>query len=272
MSQLIRTAKSSSDWTMYDLDAYNISVVDQDATTFFECSELPLPAIPPEVLTAQHAYQAFDLTANELLCHMEHATLVVPEVKSTVDDFVVLLLRAIGHYTTHPKFFRTRKDIDYVICGEYKVAKPDVSIIQGSEILLVFQENKRHIDLMDPVPQLIAQAIAAFAANDYFFRSALGYRYSPLPSKVMPGFIMMGTSPVFYKVLVTRELATAVMCGLYPATPTIVYAHKPTFPNPREQGMMPLDNRRVILSCFEAFKIFVKSCDVFSSIKLHREP
>ncbi|KAL4070539.1 hypothetical protein J3A83DRAFT_3219578 [Scleroderma citrinum] len=260
MSQLIRIAKSSSDWTMHDLNAYNISVIsviNQDATAFFGCSVLPEPThIHGEVLTAPCAKQAVSPDARELLCHMDHAMLVLEDVESAVVDFVVLLLRALG-YTKRGRFFRTRQDIHYVICGESRLATADVSIIENNEILLVGLEGKQPIDLGGPTPQLTALAIAAFAANNDFRVSVLGQR--PLPSKVMLGFSKTAIYPVFYKILVTEELVTAVERGLYSATPTVVYAHKRTLPNPRhrENGMIPSDNKRAILSCFEAFHDFV---------------
>ncbi|KAH9169956.1 hypothetical protein EDB89DRAFT_1980814 [Lactarius sanguifluus] len=45
-------------------------------------------------------------------------------------------------------------------------AKTDVCIVDQNEILLLVQEDKRHMDSSDPEPQLIAEAIAAFAANN----------------------------------------------------------------------------------------------------------
>jgi len=76
----------------------------------------------------------------------------------------------------------------------------------------------------------------------------------------MPGIIMKGTAPTFYKIFITTELVASVAGGVYPATPTIVYAHIPTIPRPNRrwsEGMKPLDNRGTILSCYEAFKRFV---------------
>ena len=71
---------------------------------------------------------------------------------------------------------------------------------------------------------------------------------------------MTGTSPTFFKIPVTVELSRAVELGLYPATPTVVSMHVPDIPRPDRrlnEGMRPLDNRRSILACFEAFKQFV---------------
>ncbi|KAG0694822.1 hypothetical protein DFH29DRAFT_300646 [Suillus ampliporus] len=114
------------------------------------------------------------------------------------------------------------------------------------------------MDSSDTEPQLIAEAIAAFAANNLTHQQTLGQR--PLDSKVMVGIVMKGTAPTFYKVEVTAALVTTVAGGVYPEAQTTVYAHIPNIPRPNRrwrEGMRPLDNRAVIMSCYEAFERFV---------------
>ena len=77
----------------------------------------------------------------------------------------------------------------------------------------------------------------------------------------MPGIVLNGTSPTFYKLPVSKKLVTAVQWGDYEQE-TVVLAHRPAvLPSASrpcsDEGMNPLDNRRLILSCFEAFKRFV---------------
>ncbi|KAI0285415.1 hypothetical protein BGY98DRAFT_945822 [Russula aff. rugulosa BPL654] len=85
---------------------------------------------------------------------------------------------------------------------------------------------------------------------------------NPLISKVMPGIVMDGTMPTFYKIPITPELVTAVESGECPEQETIVYAYRPEVPRP-EEGMKPLDNRHIILPCFESFQtIPVMYCSV----------
>jgi hypothetical protein len=62
--------------------------------------------------------------------------------------------------------------------------------------------------------------------------------------------------------LVTRELADAMESGTYPPTPplSISIFYVPEMSRPHcldSEGMMPLDNRHVILQCYEAFKKFI---------------
>ena len=156
MTELIRSAKSGSDWKGNEVAAYNITIEYQDAAAFFGVHNLPQPTtVNPAVLTATDPDEAADDGVYELLRTMDLAMSPAPAEESAVDDFAVLLLRALG-YTTRGRVLRTRKDIPLVICGENRHAKTDVCIIDENEILLLVQEDKRHMDNSDPEPQLIA--------------------------------------------------------------------------------------------------------------------
>ena len=76
----------------------------------------------------------------------------------------------------------------------------------------------------------------------------------------MPGIVMVGTSPAFFKIPVTQTLSTHIRHGTYPPEETRVTYCYPPVPRPahrRAEGMKPLDNRREILKCYEAFKVIV---------------
>ena len=76
----------------------------------------------------------------------------------------------------------------------------------------------------------------------------------------MPGIIMVGTSPTFFKIPITQTLATHIRHGTYPPEETRVTFCYPPVARParrRSEGMRPLDNRRDILRCYEAFKPIV---------------
>ncbi|KAG1876418.1 hypothetical protein DFJ58DRAFT_865341 [Suillus subalutaceus] len=245
MTALKPMAKSSSDWTRNELAAYNIKVDYQDAATFFEIDRdnLPQPDINPDILTTSDPNDVADDDVSELLRTMEFAMSPAPAEESAVDDFTVLLLRALG-YTKKRRVPRTRKVNPFVVCSEDRHAETDVCIIDENGILLlVMQEDKCHIDSSyDPEPQLIAEAIAAFAANNQTRQQILCQR--PLDSKIE----------------VTAALVTAVAGGVYPEASTTVYAHIPNVPRPDRrwrEGMEPFDSRAVIISCYEAFKKFV---------------
>ncbi|KAF9513411.1 hypothetical protein BS47DRAFT_1344198 [Hydnum rufescens UP504] len=51
MANLIRSAKSGSDWTLNELDSYHISLYQVDPLTFFGAPELPQPLVDQELLS-----------------------------------------------------------------------------------------------------------------------------------------------------------------------------------------------------------------------------
>ncbi|TEB23377.1 hypothetical protein FA13DRAFT_1420359 [Coprinellus micaceus] len=259
MAQLIRSARSGSDWTANELASYNIAVVHQDGATFFETPNLPQPAVNPNVLTTLDYNNSPDDDTYSLIRNLDLAMVPATSEESAVGDFAVVLLRALG-YEPRGRTLRTRKDLPFIICGESRHAKADVCLIDEQDIVLLVQEGKRQTSPgEDPEPQLIAAAVAAFTLNIRNRVENLGI--PPLPSKLFAGISLTGTAPVFYKINVTAELVTAISGGGYPETLTVVYAHLPVVPRrPHRrwgEGMKPLDNRRVILSCYEAFKRFV---------------
>lgn len=258
MANIIRSSKSGSDWNINDLTAYNITVVRQNADVFFGQAALPLPPHHPDLLNNLTADEMADEESYQVVRYMDLAMDPVPGEESAVDDFAMQLLRVMRYAgRALGRDLRSRKDIPLFICGEWKHAKTDVCVMDRNGYLLLVQEDKRHLESVDPVPQLIAEAIAAVQSNNRT-RDFLGM--DPLDVKVMAGITMTGTSPTFFKIPVTLELIGAIHRGEFPATPTIVAMHRPNVPRPARrlsEGMRPLDNRRCILACFEAFKQFV---------------
>ena len=118
------------------------------------------------------------------------------------------------------------------------------------------QSNFREIE-----PQLIAEAIAAFSQNN---ANRVSAGLPELTSRRIPGIVMSGTAVSFYLIPVTETLEGALLTASYPAQETIVLRFIPPVPDPirytmRGYGMGPLENRRIVLQCFEAFRIFVVS-------------
>jgi len=116
MAELLRSAKSGSDWSFNELAAYNIEVDYQDAATFFGMATLPQPAVPPDILKSSTPDDACDDTSYRLLRAMDIAIMPGAE-ESAVDDFAVLLLRVLG-YEPRGRLVRTRKDLPLLICDE----------------------------------------------------------------------------------------------------------------------------------------------------------
>jgi hypothetical protein len=125
----------------------------------------------------------------------------------------------------------------------------------ASEILLLVQEDKTHINPSEPEAQLVAEAIGAFHHNNNIRINELFQE--PLKIQVIHGITMIVTFPRFYKIKVTSALDDAVRYGQYPGIETVVYCHTPRVPRRRSDGMKPLDNPRLVLECYEAFRRFV---------------
>ena len=83
--------------------------------------------------------------------------------------------------------------------------------MDDNEVLLLVQEDKRLLSLKDPEPQVIAEAIAAYAVNNKVRIAFLNL--APLTTVTPPAITMIGTNPIFYKITITAELSTAVQPG-----------------------------------------------------------
>jgi hypothetical protein len=189
---------------------------------------------------------------------MKHAMLIVPEQESAVDDFTSHLLKLLG-YDEPDRIVRQRVYISLFMCGSRVPTKADLCVVNRglNDIVLLVQEDKRHLDQLDPEPQLIAEAIAAFQRNNMRL-SRMGLPMSD--QMTIPGITIIGTAPAFFKINITSALVEAAETGIYPSQTTIVHRLVPPVPRLEtleERGMVPLDNRAVILGCFEAFKQFI---------------
>ncbi|KAM6493592.1 hypothetical protein JOM56_011726 [Amanita muscaria] len=256
MAQLIRSAKPGSDWTENELDAYHITVVSQTKQQFFGVSNLPRTARPSLVgfMTTEDRQLAADSETRKLLHYLDLA--LDPKVgqEAAVDNFASKLLEKLG-YDDGDRIIFVRRALPLVICGVYSSAQTDICVMDDNEILLLVQEDKRLLSLKDPEPQVIAEAIAAFAVNNKVRVESLSL--PPLAAATFPAITMVGTNPIFYKITVTAELSTAVRQGTYPATETSALKYIPALPKRQSLGMRPLENRVEILACLEAFKQFL---------------
>jgi len=220
---------------------------------------LPQPAVHQELLNHIDAGPMQIARHAELINLLDIA--MIPQLGETaVDDFVVELFKLLD-YAHRNRVARTRVDLPLFICGEAMYAKTDVCIVDRSQndILLLVQEDKR-LEYGEPIharAQLVAEAVGAFNENNVH-REAIGLL--PLAEKVMPGIVMVGTSPIFFKIPITQTLSTHIRHGTYPPEETRVLYCYPPVPRParrRSEGMKPLDNRVEILRCYEAFKSIV---------------
>ncbi len=280
MANLITLPKPASEWTSSDLKAFNIVVGEQTAEVFFG-GPLPEYTGPPGFLQFEGCPEAeliskVDLASRSLFSSLEDVMILVegkPE-EGIVTNFTADLLRAMGYAAVDLSrvSVRSRKSIPLLMCGEMVYTRPDVCVFHRTEgVLLVVQEDRSRFELdMDstttpppppPEAQLIAQAIAAFQENNR-------KRLEPLQQARICGILMDRSFPKFYKIEVTKVLNQAVRHGLHPETTTTVYCHTPQVPREIIDGMLPLDNRKILLRCFEAFKRIVFQFQVYVSQRI----
>jgi hypothetical protein len=259
MTTLIRTPKSGSEWTRNELRAYNITVTPQSVANFFGDPTLPQPPVH-QVILDNRKYPPngiADRNDRNFFFYLEEAMATPPGEESAVADFTAHVFGLLG-YDGANCFIRQRKDIPLFICGGQTHAKSDVCVVdRNHRILLLVQEDKRHLGGGDPEPQLIAEAIAAFQFNNARLQR-IGVQ--PIQAKTIPGITMAGSTPTFYKINITEDLVSSVETAQYPPNPTTVHKLVPPVDDLgqlSQNGMIPLDNRAVILGCFEAFKQFV---------------
>lgn len=250
MSGLIRISKSASDWTSNDLVSFNISVMTQDEEEFFgvklhgdvDISEYPRGILSPE---PDRRYPESYM----LLKYLDLAMSVRQSEESVVDDFASRLLECLG-YTDMDHFVCTHKNIRLLMCGI------NVYVMTEDEILLLIQEDKSHISLIDPEPQLIAEAIVAFQHNNSIRMRDLGQ--CGLKEYTFHCLTMVGTYPTFYKIKVSKDLDNTVRFGSYPEESAQVYRFEPVIGRGRYRlGMKDVDNRIRILECFEDFRSLI---------------
>ncbi|CAA7260750.1 unnamed protein product [Cyclocybe aegerita] len=263
MANLRRSAESWSDWTEADLDAYDIVVVSEDAATFFGQAVLPEPHVQQELLDYQKAEDMVNDNNAELI-NLLDLVMVPSSEDSAVVDFTTELLKTLGYAKRH-RVARTRKNIPLLICGEWRHAKADVCVMDRGDqddIMLLVQEDRRfgqgESASSDPQAQLIGAAIATFSQNK---RRRIEAGLPSRDSKhFIPGIVVAGTTPTFYKIYVNSELEHSIRHGLYPCMRARVSRHRPAVSRPGHrwsEGMEPLDARKEILRCYEAFKAIV---------------
>jgi hypothetical protein len=254
MARIILSAKSGSEWTEDELTAFNVNIVWQNSAEFFGVSPLPDPDVPPAILTATASIAA--LAANDEVTWRFIFSLgrAVPGLESAVDAFVVELLRLM-HYEALGRVALQNVNLTLTMCGKECHTQSDVCVMDSDSILLVVQQYKRDgSSVRLPEAQLLAEAIAAFDYNNQLRRRT---SQDPVQDRMIPGIIMRGNLPIFYKFNITQDFVDCVRLGRRPAAVTKVFRHVPVYPDGFDFGMFPSRNRRVALECLEAFRTFV---------------
>ncbi|KAG6843737.1 hypothetical protein H0H87_001079, partial [Tephrocybe sp. NHM501043] len=253
MANLVRTAKSGSEWTGNELLAFNIRVEDANTAAFFNTTQLPVAQVSETILNNEEQPNP-PLPKEDRLFFRYLGLVEKPQSpESHVDDFAAFILRILN-YDDQDRIICQRPELSFTMAGQRVDAKSDLCVKDENDYLLLVQEDKRSGSLDDPEPQLIAEAVAAFYQNNLRRRIE---RQPQLEYKYIPAITIVGSAPIFYRIPVTVTLLNALMTATYPAEETVVLRYIPQVLNPRtyrDLGMRPLDNRRIVLQCFEGFK------------------
>ncbi|KAF6754865.1 hypothetical protein DFP72DRAFT_1169858 [Ephemerocybe angulata] len=265
MANLTPSAKSGDTWTPYELRAFKIKVVREDNQAFFGAADLPAPnGVSPIIWNNVTAPPGpIPKIFRDFFAFLEDMMWRRQGEESLVIEFAAILFEMLG-YDAGQRILQRRREVLFDMCGIEVDAKVDVTVVDEwhspsfFRYILLFKEDKSY-DSGDEYPesQLIATALAAFHKIN---KMRLKAGMPALESQTFPGITMVGSAPTFYKITITSELALAVAGGVYPENETIVRKFVPPVPEPLNyaaQGMVPLENRRIVLQCFEAFRQFV---------------
>ncbi|KAJ6611472.1 hypothetical protein B0H10DRAFT_1882648 [Mycena sp. CBHHK59/15] len=256
MANLIRSAKSGSDWTVNELRAYHITIKSISPDEFFLFGpDPPLDHLDPAILTTPPGADDLELSDStaRYLGYLDLATNA-----SLIVDFARETLYLLG-FSERNVILSTRYTIPLTICGETnRTAQTDVCLLhRPTLILLVLVDDNPSIPT-DPQSHVIVEAIAAFQFNN---RKRVGWGLAPLESMTIPCITMSGTRPTFYLVPVTLALSNAVEMGQYPSAETVVLMCVTVTRHScrASDGMEDAQYRKLALRRFLAFKTLAKS-------------
>jgi hypothetical protein len=254
MANLVRSAKSASDWSDYELIAYNITVSSRSPGEFFPTPDPSLDHIDLAIFNSPpyNGNPALSGVAAGYLGHVDLATGATQG--GPIVDFAAETLKLIGFQDLRTIVSR-RYTIPLTICGETDhIAVMDVSLFHNLSFVLVLVTGWTSTDEANTKARVVAEAIATFQFNNRH-REKRGL--DPLGTMTIPCISMASTRPAFYLVPVTMELSNAVTGGRYPATRTqVLVCH--TVGARAETGMDDTEYRELALKRFLAFKTLAK--------------
>ena len=264
-----RPAKAGISWTFDELDAYKIRIKTVDIQEFFSISQLPAPAVAPEILQNVNISSLPD----DICLFFRRLDDSTSKDPGDVDEFTFHILNDIMQFQGPRGITHTRTTFFFIMSGQRVRAVANLSLRRGEYQSILVQRDRVSLSLFpcclasltacehirktsrDRVePRLVASALGAFSKdNDTRAANAL----APLASKRYIGIITIASAHYFYKINITQALVDAVMNSQVPAQETIVECLIPPVPNVDNflrDGMVPLDNRLACLQCYEAIR------------------
>ena len=262
-------SKHGHEWTRGDLHYYNILIAYDDAKTFFEnpdslfqensSFQAPIPhTFDTSFFTALNPEDAPTPggQAYRLIQHLDEAMATTSKDESASADFVAALLRALD-FAPNEATIRTGKNFSFRVGREKRHSKADVCIVEGTNPLLIVQQDKSHVDPLggDADARLIATAIAAYD-EDSLYR--VEYDLAERPAKLV-GIVMHGSWPTFFKIWPVNVLVYNALQSKNDSimNSTTIRAYHPIVARPQQrlkEGMKSLDNRKLLVDEFLRLK------------------
>ncbi|TDL16363.1 hypothetical protein BD410DRAFT_731489 [Rickenella mellea] len=249
-----KTLKYGRVWNRKELVACKIRFDSADASTFFRMTQLPQLTLSPIILNnIDKPDEPLEMEVGLYFVYMKGA-MELGQSWSVVWDFLEFMLLRVFSYAFPFRTLVRRPEMSFIMNGKEIVVRDTIVLKLLKEGEYVFVAEMHGNPTVDHEPKLIARALAALTHNNQK-RASRGL--PNLRSQTFCGILITGTAPVFYQIPITQDLLSAIAAGKRPKDVTVVRKFTPPVENPAayiQKGMIPLDNRRIILQCFAAFK------------------
>ena len=143
MANLIRTAKSGSDWTGNELLAFNIRVENANTAAFFNRPQLPPLDISDTILDNTEKPDG-PLQKDDRLFFRYLGLVEKPKSpESHVDDFAAFILHILNYDSDdQDRVICQRPELSFPMAGQRVDAKSDLCVRDENDYLLLVQEDR----------------------------------------------------------------------------------------------------------------------------------
>ncbi|KXN72228.1 hypothetical protein CONCODRAFT_69190 [Conidiobolus coronatus NRRL 28638] len=240
--------KIINEWIEYHLKYYKIIIFNKSEIEFFGklVNKVKLNDIQGNCLVCTELKNATSKAAVKLLMYLEEFKR--PPFHSIVDLSAEIL--RIANYESITKILRTNFTIDFEICGKLVKTCLDICLVEDKRIILIMKENRHFISQPDIELQLVSDAVAAFQYNNNtILLNNLGMQSD---NYTFPVIVFTGSSPLFYKIEINKELSDCIKLGTYPCCYTELDVFNPDIN--QISGMDNIDSRIRVFKCLKLFK------------------
>jgi len=259
MANHVRSAKPGSDWTRYELTAYNITIVSLPPSKFFPTPDPPLDHIDPDILDCSDYTNLLPESSKDATRFLQYYYLAsIPPRGGSVSEFSACTLNLLAFDDWGRTVAIPGNSLPLTICGKINFITQLCLITLCPTFVLLTLVVDKAPDGVGSAAQAIAGAIAAFQFNN---AKRMEHGLKPLDVMTIPCITMTDIIPTFYLVPVTTALSDAVISGTFPATRTEVLecSTVATHVNYEGVGAQDTEYRKLILKRFLAFKALAKT-------------